>query len=158
MKPPKQQEKSQAQPSKDDTQSKEEDKETPGPLEDRNKAIEALEQDPAERSKQFLESSQPDHPTEQKPPKETPAQGLATVMAMPAPAAENTEEQKTPYLATPPYVHNFDTYTLVKDLEKGGFQTGQSEAIMKGVRGLLTVNLDMAKDGLVSKSDVENVC
>lgn len=28
---------------------------------------------------------------------------------------------------------------------------------MKAVRGLLAVNLDVAKEGLVSKSDVENV-
>jgi hypothetical protein len=62
-----------------------------------------------------------------------------------------------PHLHPPPYVHNFDSYTLVKEVEKGGFTPEQAITAMKAVRMLLADNLDMAKQGLVSKSDVENV-
>lgn len=62
-----------------------------------------------------------------------------------------------PHLHPPPYVHNFDSYTLVKEVEKGGFTTEQAITAMKAVRVLLADNLEMAKKGLVSKSDVENV-
>jgi hypothetical protein len=54
-------------------------------------------------------------------------------------------------------VHNFDTWTLVKDIEKGGFTAEQAITAMKAVRVLLAKNLEVAKEGLVSKSDVENV-
>jgi hypothetical protein len=60
------------------------------------------------------------------------------------------------HLVPPPYVHHFDTYSLVKDLEKGGFSEEQSISIMKAVRGLLADNLDLARTGLISKSDFEN--
>ena len=67
------------------------------------------------------------------------------------------EEHKPPHLHAPPYVHHFDTFTLVRDLEKGGFTQAQSVTLMKAVRSLLALNLDVAREGLVSKSDVENV-
>ena len=84
---------------------------------------------------------------------------LETVLHIEPPTASRAEARhKTPpHLEAPPYVHHFDTYTLVKDLSKGGFTEDQSITMMKAVRSLLAVNLDMAKDGLVSKSDVENV-
>lgn len=63
----------------------------------------------------------------------------------------------TPNLAPGEWVHHFDTYGLAKSLESSGFQNGQSVTIMKGIRGLLTKNLEVAKENLVSKSDVENV-
>lgn len=62
-----------------------------------------------------------------------------------------------PHLHPPPYVHNFDSYTLVKEVEKGGFTPDQAITSMKAVRVLLAENLEVAKEGLVSKSDVENV-
>ena len=68
------------------------------------------------------------------------------------------DEHKPPHLHAPPYVHHFDTFTLVRDLEKGGFTQAQSVTLMKAVRSLLALNLDVAREGLVSKSDVENVC
>ena len=143
-----------------------EDKEPVSPLEDRGKAIEAASRDPAERVKQ-LNISPPkpeDSPESQPEASQTSKDGqsssstgaLSTAMAMPAPTVEHPEEQKPPHLQAPPYVHHFDTYTLVHDLERGGFTPGQSEAIMKGVRSLLASNLDLARSGLVSKSDVEN--
>ncbi|TVY45209.1 Uncharacterized protein LOCC1_G003506 [Lachnellula occidentalis] len=82
---------------------------------------------------------------------------LETVLHMPPPeTAEQRNAAKPPHLQTPPYVHHFDTYTLVRQVESGGFTSDQSITTMKAVRGLLTVNLDVAKAGLVSKSDVEN--
>ena len=68
-----------------------------------------------------------------------------------------TGSSKPPHLHAPPYVHHFDSFGLVKDLEKGGFQLNQAETLMKAVRSLLAVNLDVAKEGMVSKSDRENV-
>ena len=67
------------------------------------------------------------------------------------------EEHKPPHLHAPPYVHHFDTFTLVRNLEKEGFTQAQSVTLMKAVRSLLALNLDVAREGLVSKSDVENV-
>jgi Protein of unknown function (DUF1640) len=110
-------------------------------------------------------------PVEEKPkvdgptPLQTAAQNtkdvmapLETILQMPLPeTAEERNAAKPPHLQTPPYVHHFDTYTLVQQVEAGGFTEEQSITAMKAVRGLLALNLDVAKEGLVSKSDVENV-
>jgi len=83
---------------------------------------------------------------------------LETVLQMPPPeTAEERNARKPLHLQTPPYVHHFDTYTLVQQVEAGGFSEEQAITAMKAVRGLLALNLDVAKAGLVSKSDVENV-
>ncbi|KAF7508463.1 hypothetical protein GJ744_009176 [Endocarpon pusillum] len=66
------------------------------------------------------------------------------------------EQHRHPHLAPSPYEHHFDTYSLVQDLAKGGFSEEQAVTIMKAIRLMLAENLDLAKDGLVSKSDVEN--
>ncbi|KAK6595458.1 moz protein represents a chromatin-associated acetyltransferase [Botrytis cinerea] len=82
---------------------------------------------------------------------------LETVLHMPPPeSAEAQNSLKPPHLQTPPYVHHFDTYALVQQVQEGGFTKDQSITSMKAVRELLAINLDVAKDGLVSKSDVEN--
>lgn len=85
------------------------------------------------------------------PTQQTP---LDTVLAIPPPS--EAADNKPPHLATPPYVHHFDTYTLVRNLEGGGFTQDQAVTVMKAIRSLLAINLDIAKEGLVSKSDVEN--
>jgi len=85
------------------------------------------------------------------------AKPLETVLQTSAPTVETPEEHEAPHLQARPYVHHFDTFTLVKDLQGGGFTEDQSVTIMKAVRGLLATNLDVAKEGLISKSDVENV-
>ncbi len=72
------------------------------------------------------------------------------------PPSESHGEHRHPHLAPSPYEHHFDTYSLVQDLAKGGFSEDQAVTIMKAIRLMLAVNLDIAKDGLVSKSDVEN--
>ncbi|KAL8658325.1 MAG: hypothetical protein Q9202_007590, partial [Teloschistes flavicans] len=71
-------------------------------------------------------------------------------------SATSSEEHKPPHLQAPPYLHHFDTFSLVRSLHAGGFTHPQSVTLMKTVRGLLATNLDVARDGLVSKSDVEN--
>ncbi|KAF2097070.1 hypothetical protein NA57DRAFT_14725, partial [Rhizodiscina lignyota] len=83
---------------------------------------------------------------------------IETVLQMPSPAESAAEEkkQKPPHLQPPPYVHHFDTYSLVQDLEKGNFKYGQSVELMKAMRSILAENLGVARDGLVSKSNVEN--
>lgn len=81
-----------------------------------------------------------------------------TVLHMEAPNTKDTEEHKSLHLQTPSYVHHFDTFTLVRDLQRGGFTEAQSVTLMKAVRSLLAINLDIARKSLISKSDVENVC
>ncbi|KAK1595349.1 uncharacterized protein LY79DRAFT_547462 [Colletotrichum navitas] len=61
-----------------------------------------------------------------------------------------------PHMAPPPYVHHFDSYSLVKDLERGGYSKEQAITLMKAIRAILAQNLDVAQESLVSKSDVEN--
>lgn len=72
-------------------------------------------------------------------------------------AMASPDDLNIPHLHPPQYVHNFDTWTLVKEVEKGGFTAEQAITAMKAVRVLLAKNLEVAKEGLVSKSDVENV-
>ena len=121
-------------------------REAPPPrAKEREKTPRSAEMDAAE--------SHPKEPADG-PIREGPRQPLETVLLMERPSSE---EHKHLHLHAPPYVHHFDTFTLVKDLEKGGFTQDQSVTLMKAVRSLLAVNLDVAKDGLISKSDVENV-
>lgn len=91
------------------------------------------------------------------PPKDGAPNALDTILQLEAEATGKSDDHKPPHLQAPPYVHHFDTYSLVQDLEKGSFTPDQSVTLMKAVRGLLAINLDVAKEGLVSKSDVENV-
>jgi hypothetical protein len=88
------------------------------------------------------------------PPKGGPLDEAIKTAAVPM---ENPDDLHIPHLQPPPYVHNFDTYSLVKQVEKGGFTDEQAITAMKAVRVLLAKNLEVAKEGLVSKSDVENV-
>lgn len=83
---------------------------------------------------------------------------MDAVLHMPPPEEEwaAKPEEKPPHLTPPPYVHHFDSYSLVKQLEGGGFTRAQAITAMKAVRALLAQNLDVAQGGLVSKSDVEN--
>ena len=62
-----------------------------------------------------------------------------------------------PTMSAKPYVHHFDSYSLVKQLQDGGYSPRQAIESMKGIRALLAQNLDVAQESLVSKSDVENV-
>lgn len=55
-----------------------------------------------------------------------------------------------------PYIHHFDSYTLVKQLIAGGYTPGQAITAMKAIRTLLAAHLNAAQAGLVSKADMEN--
>lgn len=88
------------------------------------------------------------------PPRVGDQKPLDTVLEMPSPAEDDS--QKPPHLKTPPYIHHFDTYGLVRELSKNGFSEEQAITIMKALRGILTENMGLAREGLVSKSDVEN--
>ena len=79
---------------------------------------------------------------------------LETVLNMPPP--ENLEDDRPPPLHPPPYIHHFDTFGIVQRLDGGGFTNDQSTTIMKAVRTILSENMDLARRGLVSKSNVEN--
>lgn len=57
----------------------------------------------------------------------------------------------------PVYYHNFDTYTMVKQLVDAGFTYEQSVVAMKLIRGMLSLSLNKTKEKLVTKSNVENV-
>ncbi|KAK3504520.1 hypothetical protein B0T13DRAFT_6466 [Neurospora crassa] len=90
---------------------------------------------------------------------------METILYMGPPPSDNTTRLLTdsdngngrpPHLQPPPYVHHFDSYSLVKQLSAGGYTLTQAITAMKAVRGLLASNLDVAQAGLVSKSDVEN--
>ncbi|KAH7328621.1 hypothetical protein B0I35DRAFT_417906 [Stachybotrys elegans] len=74
------------------------------------------------------------------------------------PPEEMVDQQRKghPPMQPPPYMHHFDTYSLVKQLQQGGYSQGQAVTAMKGIRTLLAQNLDVAQASLVSKSDVEN--
>lgn len=92
------------------------------------------------------------------PRREAISKPLDRVLQIETPTETKTdEEQKPPHLEAPRYVHHFDTFTLVRDLAKGGFTEAQSVTLMKAVRSLLGVNMEVAHAGLISKSDVENV-
>jgi len=64
--------------------------------------------------------------------------------------------RQLPHMTPPPYVHHFDSYSLVKQLQDGGYTQAQAITAMKAIRALLAQNLDRAQESLVSKSDVEN--
>lgn len=77
---------------------------------------------------------------------------LDAVLHMPSP-----DKVEHPHMTPPPYVHHFDSYSLVKQLEDGGYTKEQAVTSMKAIRKILAQNLDVAQKSLVSKSDVENV-
>ncbi|KAL6707038.1 hypothetical protein ACN47E_004790 [Coniothyrium glycines] len=88
------------------------------------------------------------------PPKIGEPKPLDSVLHIPT--AQQEEETKPPHLKTPPYVHHFDTYGLVRELSKSTYTSEQSITIMKAVRQMLLDNMALARAGLVSKSNVEN--
>ncbi|EME85583.1 uncharacterized protein MYCFIDRAFT_150638 [Pseudocercospora fijiensis CIRAD86] len=69
---------------------------------------------------------------------------------------EHTPSDKAPHIDTPRYVHHFDTYGLVRRLVDSGWSEEQAITTMKAVRLQLAQNMDLAREALVSKSQVEN--
>jgi len=69
---------------------------------------------------------------------------------------EAAQRPRPPHIDAPDYVHHFDTYGLVKRLEDGGWSQAQAITIMKATRTTLSENIDLARNALVSRSNVEN--
>ena len=69
---------------------------------------------------------------------------------------EHAPPIKAPHIEPPPYIHHFDTYGLVKRLTDGGWDQKQAITVMKAMRLMLADNTDLAKEALVSKSNLEN--
>lgn len=90
------------------------------------------------------------------PPKKKRATGPMDAVLHMGPPENVPANEKPPHLTPPPYVHHFDSYSLVKQLEDGGYTNAQAITAMKAVRALLAQNLEVAQGGLISKSDVEN--
>lgn len=108
---------------------------------------------------QSSEAAREDGPPGSTPPNQSHFEHvyhLGSPSASLMPTGQSSSKEGAPHLTPGPYVHHFDTYSLVQDLSKGGFTKDQSVTIMKAVRSILQKNLDLAKENLTSKSDVEN--
>lgn len=81
---------------------------------------------------------------------------LDMVLSIPSPTELKGDQHRHPHLEASPYEHHFDTYSLVQQLAIEGFSQEQAVTLMKAIRLILAVNLDIAKESLVSKSDTEN--
>lgn len=129
------------------------------------------EKEPATDDRDVSTSPTPTETPQQEPQQQQPQTSqspsfggnpLDGVLHMPSPSSYLTPSglpsagEQHPNLTPAPYVHHFDTYSLVRDLSTGGFSDKQSVTIMKAVRRILQNNLDFAKNNLTSKSDVEN--
>ncbi|CAI7653400.1 unnamed protein product [Penicillium glandicola] len=126
----------------------------------------AADIDNAEQEQPSVSSS----PPSEGPPEESKDTSAFTsqtpfdnVLHMPSPSVHlsptggpSSSGDRPLHLSPAPYVHHFDTYSLVQDLSKGGFSEEHSTTIMKAVRSILQNNLSMARETLTSKSDVEN--
>ena len=93
---------------------------------------------------------------EDKAAKPEPKRALDMVLQIPSPSEIKGKADRHPHLEASPYEHHFDTYSLVQDLIKHGYTEDQAVTLMKSIRLMLAINLDIAKEGLVSKSDTEN--
>lgn len=116
--------------------------------------------EPSERSPELISSANAGEEMSQMPPYANRSP-FDDVYHMPSPSTyltptDPSPQEKPPHLSPAPYVHHFDTYSLVLDLFQGGFSNPQSITIMKAVRSILQKNIDFAKQSLTSKSDVEN--
>ena len=82
---------------------------------------------------------------------------LDIVLSVPTPSELKGTASRHPHLEASPYEHHFDTYSLVNLLAtETAYDSEQAVTLMKAIRLMLAINLDVAKEGLVSKSDTEN--
>lgn len=82
---------------------------------------------------------------------------LDIVLSVPSPSELKNGVHRHPHLEASPYEHHFDTYSLVQQLaNESAYGPEQAVTLMKAIRLMLAINLDVAKEGLVSKSDTEN--
>ncbi|KAG6224513.1 hypothetical protein E4U34_000279 [Claviceps purpurea] len=81
----------------------------------------------------------------------TPPLDAGDLVPLPSP-----ETLRDPHMTPPPYVHHFDSYSMVKLLEGGGFSPDQAIESMKAIRTVLGGHIQVAQRNLVSKGDAEN--
>ncbi|KAG6063984.1 hypothetical protein E4U32_000687 [Claviceps aff. humidiphila group G2b] len=81
----------------------------------------------------------------------TPILDAGDLVPLPSP-----ETLRDPHMTPPPYVHHFDSYSMVKLLEGGGFSPEQAIESMKAIRTVLGGHIQVAQRNLVSKGDAEN--
>ncbi|KAG6083517.1 hypothetical protein E4U15_001959 [Claviceps sp. LM218 group G6] len=81
----------------------------------------------------------------------TPILDAGDLVPLPSP-----ETLRDPHMTPPPYVHHFDSYSMVKLLEGGGFSPDQAIESMKAIRTVLGGHIQVAQRNLVSKGDAEN--
>ncbi|WPH00978.1 Hypothetical protein R9X50_00381200 [Acrodontium crateriforme] len=111
---------------------------------------------PVEKPMETLLESVPDPAQKQREDQEAAKQD-GTAEDHPAVSFdEHAPPIRAPHLDPPRHVHHFDTYSLVRRLVEGGWNEKQAVTTMKAVRLMLTSNMDLAKEALVSKSNVEN--
>lgn len=140
-------------------------KDVSGPTEKQQKEAQALKGSALKKSQaQEALDRQPRQPergtsgAKQETPTTATPNALSQIIRMEPPMSADAEE-KPPHLQAPPYVHHFDTFTLVRALEQdGGFTEEQAVTAMKAVRLILADNMDLARDGIVAKGDAEMVC
>lgn len=125
------------------------------PIKASSAQAEAVEPEPSPSSDSKKEPATDNEPL--------PNRELDMILSIPSPSEIKGSSNRHPHLEPSPYEHHFDTYSLVQDLCKseGGveerpFTEYQAVTLMKAIRLMLGQNLDLAKDGLVSKSDTEN--
>lgn len=115
--------------------------------------------DPAHHEKEGGNTPPPNPPNQQQQQQDAskPSDETSLELATPHFPEEHTPSLRhPPHIDKPRYVHHFDTYSLVRRLEAGGWTKPQAITVMKSMRLLLGDNLDNASQALVSKSDVEN--
>jgi hypothetical protein len=109
-----------------------------------------------EKKASSLSDSKPEYDPEQS--QALPTKELDMVLSVPSLSEIKDTRSRHPHLEPSPYEHHFDTFTLVQQLsgDPDTFTAEQAITLMKAVRLQLALNLDIAKESLVSKSDIEN--
>lgn len=143
---------------KEETQKEEAQQEEAQQAQKEQAQAQAQAQEKKEKQKQKQQGSAETTATgpDGEPPKKKRATGPMDAVLHIEPPENQPVSEKPPHLTPPPYVHHFDSYSLVKQLEQGGYTNAQAITAMKAVRALLAQNLEVAQGGLISKSDVEN--
>ncbi|KAG6004292.1 hypothetical protein E4U21_001189 [Claviceps maximensis] len=111
----------------------------------------ASDKTPEPPQQKKLSSAAPAPHVGESSPSPSPSLDAAPLLRMPLP-----DKTQHPHMTPPPYVHHFDSYSMVRLLEEGGYTRDQAVSSMKAIRTILAGNLQVAQKSLVSKGDVEN--